>query len=69
MPVSSSRSKRGGGFLASLGTVLNQGIVPFSLLAAQQTYRRKKQRGGRKTKRKGHRATKRRRHRRSRRHH
>lgn len=39
------RTKRGG----FLGPVINQAIVPFSLLGMQQTYRRK--RGGRKTRR------------------
>jgi hypothetical protein len=39
-----SRSKRGGIW----GQVINQAIVPLSLLAMQQTYRRKKN-GGRKT--------------------
>jgi hypothetical protein len=39
-----SRSKRGGLF----GEVLNQAIVPFTILGMQQSYRRKKQ-GGRRT--------------------
>jgi len=39
------RHKKRGGFL---GPVINQAIVPFSLLGLQQTYRRKKN-GGRKT--------------------
>jgi hypothetical protein len=68
MPITHRRSKNGGGFLASLGTVLNQGIVPFSLLAAQQTYRRKKHKGGKNTKRRN-KGKGSRRHRRTRRHH
>ena len=44
----SRRTKsRRGGFLASL---INQAIVPFSLLGMQQTYK-KKHHGGRKTRR------------------
>jgi hypothetical protein len=39
------RHRKRGGFL---GQVINQAIVPFSLLGLQQTYRRKKN-GGRKT--------------------
>jgi hypothetical protein len=38
------RRRRRGGFL---GSVINQAIVPFSILAAQQTYR--KRRGGKRT--------------------
>ena len=38
-----SRGRRGG----LLGSVINQAIVPFSILAAQQTYR--KRRGGKRT--------------------
>jgi hypothetical protein len=41
------KTTRRGGFL---GQVINQGIVPFSLLGLQQTYRRKKN-GGKKTRR------------------
>ena len=41
-----SRRKRGG----FLGQIINQAIVPFTLLGIQQTYR-KKHRGGRKTRR------------------
>ena len=40
-----SRGRRGGYW----GSVLNQAVVPFSILAAQQTYRKK--RGGNKTRR------------------
>ena len=40
------KSRRGGFF----GEVLNQAVVPLSILGLQQTYRRKRQ-GGRKTKR------------------
>jgi len=43
---SSKRSRRGGFF----GSVVNQAIVPFSILGMQQTYRRKRH-GGKKTKR------------------
>jgi len=39
------RHRKRGGFL---GQVINQAIVPFSLLGLQQTYRRKRN-GGRKT--------------------
>ena len=42
----SSRGKRGG----FLGSVINQAVVPFSILGMQQTFRRKKH-GGKKTKR------------------
>ena len=45
---SASRGKSGGFF----GSVLNQAIVPFSLLAMQQSYRKK---GGRKTMKRGRR--------------
>jgi hypothetical protein len=45
---SQSRGKSGGFF----GSVLNQAIVPFSLLAMQQSYRKK---GGRKTMKRGRR--------------
>ena len=38
------RSRKGGNF----GSIINQAIVPFSLLGMQQTYRRKKN-GGKKT--------------------
>jgi len=38
-----SKSRRGG----FLGTLINQAIVPFGILAAQQTYRKK--RGGKGT--------------------
>ena len=44
-----SRSRRGG-FLGAMGSVINQAIVPFTLLGMQQTYR-KKHNGGRKTRR------------------
>jgi hypothetical protein len=44
-----SRRKRGG----LLGSVVNQAVVPFTLLGMQQTYRRKKQGG--KTHRRRHR--------------
>jgi hypothetical protein len=40
------RHKKRGGF--PIGSIVNQAIVPFSLLGLQQTYRRKKH-GGRKT--------------------
>jgi hypothetical protein len=43
------RKSRRGGFL-ELGGVINQAIVPFSILAMQQTYR-KKSHGGRRTRR------------------
>ena len=45
---SASRGKSGGFF----GSVINQAIVPFSLLAMQQSYRKK---GGRKTMKRGRR--------------
>ena len=44
------RRSRRGGFLAGLGGVINQAIVPFSILGMQQTYR-KKSHGGRRTRR------------------
>ena len=40
-----SKSERNGGFLGSL---INQAIVPFSLLGMQQTYRKKGGKGARK---------------------
>ena len=43
------RKSRRGGFL-ELGGVINQAIVPFSILGMQQTYR-KKSHGGRRTRR------------------
>ena len=43
------RRSRHGGFL-ELGSVINQAIVPFSILGMQQTYR-KKSHGGRRTRR------------------
>jgi hypothetical protein len=43
------RRSRRGGFL-ELGSVINQAIVPFSILGMQQTYR-KKSHGGRRTRR------------------
>ena len=39
-----TKSRRGG----FLGTLINQAIVPFSILGMQQSYRRKKN-GGKKT--------------------
>lgn len=42
----SKRSRRGG----FLGSIINQAIVPFSILGMQQTYRRKRH-GGKKTRR------------------
>ena len=44
------RKSRRGGFLAGLGGVINQAIVPFTILGMQQTYR-KKSHGGRRTRR------------------
>ena len=44
------RRSRRGGFLAGLGSVVNQAIVPFSILGMQQTYK-KKSYGGRRTRR------------------
>ena len=43
------RRSRRGGFL-ELGGIINQAIVPFSILGMQQTYR-KKSHGGRRTRR------------------
>ncbi len=43
-----SRRSRRGGFL---GSILNQAIVPFSLLGLQQSYRRKHRGGGTKKRR------------------
>jgi hypothetical protein len=43
----SSRVKKGG-----FWGVLNQAVVPFSILAMQQTYRKRKQNGGTKKRRK-----------------
>lgn len=45
---SRSRGKRGGLW----GHVVNQAIVPFSILAAQQTYKPRSKQGGRRTRRK-----------------
>ena len=45
--IAGRRHRKRGGFL---GQVINQAIVPFSLLGLQQTYRRKKH-GGRKSRR------------------
>ncbi len=42
---SNSRTRRGGNF----GTILNQAVVPFSLLALQQTYRRKGKKSSKKS--------------------
>lgn len=42
-----SRRRRGGVW----GSVINQAVVPFSLLAMQQTYRRKRQGGRKRTRR------------------
>ena len=39
-----NKSRRGG----FLGSIINQALVPFGLLAAQQTYNRKRS-GGKKT--------------------
>lgn len=44
-----SKKSRKGGFL---GSIINQGIVPFSLLGLQQSYRRRKH-GGTKKRRSG----------------
>jgi hypothetical protein len=44
-----SRGRRGG-FLGAMGSVINQAIVPFSILGMQQTYKRGKH-GGRRTRR------------------
>jgi hypothetical protein len=54
----SRKTARRGGFL---GQLVNQAIVPFSILGMQQTYRRKRQ-GGKKTRRHGRRRSSRRRH-------
>ena len=43
--MSGKQKSRRGGFLGSL---INQAIVPFSILGMQQTYRRKRQGGTRK---------------------
>jgi hypothetical protein len=51
------KTTRRGGFL---GQVINQGIVPFSLLGLQQTYRRKKN-GGKKSRKQRRKRTNRRR--------
>ena len=40
--------RRRGGFLGAMGSVVNQAIVPFSILGMQQTYGRKRH-GGRRT--------------------
>jgi len=45
-------SKRRGGYFG-LGSVINAAMVPGSLLALQQTYRRKKQGGRRSRKNRG----------------
>ena len=42
--------RRRGGFLGAMGSVINQAIVPFSILGMQQTYGRKRH-GGRRTRR------------------
>ena len=52
-----SRSRRGGLW----GQVINQAVVPFGLLAMQQTYRKKKQ-GGKRTHKKRHGGKKSRKH-------
>lgn len=44
------RSKRGGFW----GQVINQAVVPFGLLGLQQTYRRKRQNGGKTHRRRRH---------------
>jgi hypothetical protein len=46
------RRRKHGGF--PIGSIINQAVVPFSLLGLQQTYRRKKH-GGRKSRRRSHR--------------
>jgi hypothetical protein len=46
------RHKKRGGF--PIGSIINQAVVPFSLLGLQQTYRRKKH-GGRKSRRRSRR--------------
>ena len=58
--TSKTKSRRGG----FLGSLINQAIVPFSILGMQQSYKRKRH-GGRKTRKSG--ATRRRRNTRSRR--
>jgi hypothetical protein len=40
-----SKSRRGG----FLGSLINQAIVPFSILALQQTYKKKKHGGGKRS--------------------
>jgi hypothetical protein len=42
----SKNTKRRGGFLG-IGSLVNQAIVPFTITAAQQTYRKRK--GGKRT--------------------
>ena len=44
------RRSRRGGFLGAMGSIINQAIVPFSILGMQQTYK-KRQHGGRKSRR------------------
>jgi hypothetical protein len=56
-----TKSRRGG----FLGSLINQAIVPFSILGMQQSYKRKRH-GGRKTRKSG--GSRRRRHSRSRSH-
>ena len=50
------KTTRRGGFL---GQIINQAIVPFTLLGLQQTYRRKKN-GGKKTRKQRRRTNRRR---------
>jgi hypothetical protein len=50
-------SRKGG----SLGSLINQAIVPFGILGLQQTYKKRKN-GGKKTRRRGRKGSRRRRH-------
>ena len=49
-PLKGGSRKNRGGFWGSMGSIINQAIVPFGILGMQQTYR-KKSHGGRGTRR------------------
>ena len=47
VPLKGGSRKKRGGFWGSMGSIINQAIVPFSILGMQQTYRKKSHGGTR----------------------
>jgi hypothetical protein len=47
VPLKGGTRRKRGGFWGSMGSIINQAIVPFSILGMQQTYRKKSSGGTR----------------------